>query len=214
LQETHSSKGKETVWYRDWGAKIIYSHGDSNARGVCICIKPELNYIIHSIKQDGDGRIVIIDITVKDLRITIANIYAPNGDTPEFFDNAFDMVNLYNNTNIIIGGDMNLVLNVDIDKRGGKPETHEKCRLQVLKYMKNYDMHDVWRREHPDKREYTWRSYHEPYIYCRLDFFLISFNLLGLSYYNKILPGFRSDHDIVETNLISIMKKGAKVFGN
>ena len=32
------------------------------------------------------------------------------------------------------------------------------------------------------------------YIYCRLDFFLISFNLVSSSTKNKIISGTRSDH--------------------
>jgi len=202
LQETHSTQNKEKVWYKDWGSKILYSHGEHNARGVCICIRKELNYSLHNIQKDGDGRILIIDITIKDIRLTLANIYAPNKDTPEFFNKVFDMVDLYDNTNIVIGGDMNLVLNIEKDKKGGNPETHEKCRRRVLKYMEDNDMHDVWRRENPDKLEYTWRSYQEPYVYCRLDFFLMSFNLLSVSNNNKIIPGFRSDHDMVETIII------------
>jgi len=201
LQESHSMKNKETVWYKDWGSKPIYSHGDFNARGVCICIKKELTYKLHNSKSDKDGRILVIDITVKDIRLTLANIYAPNGDTPEFFKIVFDMVNSYDNTNIIIGGDMNLVLDISKDKRGGNPCTHEKCRILLLDYMKDNDMYDIWRGQNPDKYEYTWRSYHEPYIYCRLDFFLISFNLTGVSCDNNIIPGFRSDHDMVETSI-------------
>jgi len=195
-------KNKETVWYKDWGSKPIYSHGEYNARGVCICIKKELSYKLHDSKSDNDGRILVIDITVKDIRLTLANIYAPNGDTPEFFKTIFDMVNSYDNTNIIIGGDMNLVLDVKKDKKGGNPTTHEKCRLILLDYMNENDIYDIWRRQNMDKYEYTWRSYHEPYIHCRLDFFLLSFNLTGVSCENTIIPGFRSDHDMVETSII------------
>jgi len=202
LQETHSIQNRESVWYKDWGSNLFYSHGEFNARGVCICIKNELNFQIHNIKKDQDGRILILDITIKGTRLTIANIYAPNGDTPEFFKKVFDMVDSLDNSNIIIGGDMNLVLDVHMDKKGGNPETHENCRKLLLEYMENKDLHDIWRRNNPFKTEYTWRSYKKPYIYCRLDFFLLSFNLVSVSCDNIITPGFRSDHDIVNTNII------------
>jgi len=161
-----------------------------------------MSYCIHDCNTDQDGRIIILDITIKNTRFTLGNIYAPNGDKPEFFQKAFNMVDSFDNTNIIIGGDMNLVLNVAMDKKGGKPETHEKSRLYMLKYMKDNDLYDIWRRNNPDRYEYTWKSYREPYVYCRLDFFLISFNLIGVSCDNRILPGFRSDHDMVECNII------------
>ena len=35
LQECHSTKEDERLWEYQWKNKIFYSHGKSNARGVC-----------------------------------------------------------------------------------------------------------------------------------------------------------------------------------
>ena len=38
LQESHSAPGDELKWQREWEGKIIFSHGEFNARGVAIMI--------------------------------------------------------------------------------------------------------------------------------------------------------------------------------
>ena len=160
LQETHSRKKQEKVWHKDWGTKIYYSHGDYNARGVCICLKGGLNHKVHDCKIDEN-----------DIRYTIVNIYAPNEDDVGFFDEVFDMVGNFGNENVIIAGDFNFVLNSKIDKKGGLSKTHESCKHKLLEYMKNGDMVDVWRTEFPENFTYMWKSYSKPHIFCRLDFF-------------------------------------------
>lgn len=42
-QEMHSSVKTENLWKSEWGGKIIYSHGESNARGIAIMIRRNLN---------------------------------------------------------------------------------------------------------------------------------------------------------------------------
>ena len=75
LQETHSSQEIENSWFKDWPGKCFFSHGTSSARGVCILIKDSLNYVVHNSVTDTNGRYVILDISVGDYRMSIANIY-------------------------------------------------------------------------------------------------------------------------------------------
>ena len=39
MQETHSTKEQENRWSTEWGNKIYFSHGESNAQGVVIMFK-------------------------------------------------------------------------------------------------------------------------------------------------------------------------------
>jgi len=55
----------------------------------------------------------------------LANIYAPNEDNPAFFLDLFDHLADFQGEDIIIGGDYNLVLDLDKDKRGGLSKTHQ-----------------------------------------------------------------------------------------
>ncbi len=44
LQETHSITNIEKKWKMEWGVKIIFSHGNSNSKGVAIIFPPKLDY--------------------------------------------------------------------------------------------------------------------------------------------------------------------------
>ena len=43
LQETFSEISDESIWKKEWGGNIIFSHGSHQSRGVCILIEPSLN---------------------------------------------------------------------------------------------------------------------------------------------------------------------------
>ena len=162
LQETHSEVKTEKFWTQNWGGKIVFSHGSTGARGVAMMFDKNLNYKLIDTKTDNNGRIIVVDIEIREIRYTIVNLYAPNSDTPEFFSNIGDLIDNFENVNLLIGGDFNLVLNVNLDKKGGRPSTHEKCRKFVINMMEDRDLVDVWRREHPTEFGYTWRSYTPP----------------------------------------------------
>ena len=49
----------ETVWKREWGGDIIFSHGSYRSRGVCILIDPSKNIKSEHSFKDSNGRIVL-----------------------------------------------------------------------------------------------------------------------------------------------------------
>ena len=51
--------------------------------------------------------------------LTLVNIYAPNNDNPTFFQNVLDHLLSFECEKIIMGGDFNLVMGVQRDKKGG-----------------------------------------------------------------------------------------------
>jgi len=202
LQETHSSKTKEFEWQNSWGSRdIFFSHGGTRAKGVCICFSNKTKYKLISQMKDRDGRILILDIEINSIRYTIANIYAPNEDTPGFFENVFTLLECFTNENVVLGGDMNLVFNLAMDKKGGKATTHFKCRERLLEYMKEHDFIDIWRRDHPNTKTFTWKSYKKPFIHCRLDHILTTHNLAKYVTNSKIDIGFRSDHNPIDIKI-------------
>ena len=97
----------------------------------------------------------------------------------------------------ILGGDFNTVLNPEIDKRNGLLDTHKKCRCILNNIIDIHDLADIWRIQHPDTKKYTWHSSHKPPIFCRLDYFLISNNLINSSKNSSIKPGYKTDHSFI-----------------
>ena len=146
LQETHSNVEVERVWRAEWGNSIFYAHGTTAARGTCILIKNSCTHVKHNVSSDENGRYLILDITISSERYTLASIYAPNEDHPEFFH--------------------------------------------------------FWREMNPDIQKYTWHKNNPTPVFCRLDYFLASFNLYGNIKKMEIKASYKSDHSIILTEIL------------
>ena len=105
------------------------------------------------------------DIVADSKRLTVANIYAPNEDDPNFFHSFFDHLSSFRGEEIIIGG----VLEVEKDKRGGLARTHQKARKVIQDFSENLGLTDIWRLLNPETKRYTWRQ-NQPAVHCRLFF--------------------------------------------
>ena len=208
-QETHSCSDTEKAWRDGWDGKIYFSHGTSSARGACIFIRSHVQHEIHKEISDPNGRYVILDITLDGVRTTMASIYAPNDDDPEFFIEVRNKIEGLTNDNRIIGGDINLVLNLLLDKKGGKNSTHTKSQKVVRDWMESTDLVDVWRTLHPNDLKYTWSRARPTKIFCRLDVLLVSHSLIDKIKSSSIVPGYRSDHSAVIFNIeLNNIKRG------
>ena len=196
LQESHSIKNMEKIWKSEWGGEILFSHGLSNARGVCILFKPGLSFKVHNTKRDKEGRSLCIDLEIEEVRFTLLGLYAPNEDEPEFFKECFKTIEHFDNNSKIIAGDFNLVMDLDMDKKGGIARTHFKSRETLQLYMEEAEILDIWRQQHPNEKKYTWHR-NKPPVFCRLDMILTSFDMVGYIDKSDILPSFKSDHSFV-----------------
>ena len=117
--------------------------------------------------SDPMGRFIICDLETNGKLLTLANLYGPNEDDAIFFTSFFDHLSDFKCQEIIIGGDFNLVLDLEKDKKGGLARTHQKS-LEVTKtFCEDLDLIDAWRVLHPDLSRFTWRQ-RRPEIHCRL----------------------------------------------
>ena len=101
---------------------------------------------------------------------------------------------------MVIGGDFNLVLDVEKDEKNGIARTHQNALEVVQDTMENMELCDAWRIFNPDFKSYTWRQ-RQPEIHCRLDFFLVSQSILGISIDTDITQGFKTDHSLITLSL-------------
>ena len=69
--------------------------------------------------------------------------------------------------------------------------------------MESFDLVDIWRDQHPNLMQFTWRSYNPP-VQSRLDFFLISFNLYAQIDKSEISSGFKTDHSLVKFHVVPV----------
>ena len=158
------------MWRADWGYETIFSCCTSAKAGVAILFNNNFNFKLLKSFSDPQGRAIICDLQIEEKSITLASIYAPNTDDTVFFKNLYDHILDFKCEEIIIGGDFNLVLSIEKDKKGGLPRTHKNTLKAVNGIAETLDLTDVWRVQNPDIQKYT-RRQKSPEVHCRLDFF-------------------------------------------
>ena len=57
---------------------------------------------------------------------------------------------------IVLGGDFNLVCDVEKDKKDGAPTTHWKSREEVFSLKEQLQLADIWRVHNLDIVRFTW----------------------------------------------------------
>ena len=70
---------------------------------------------VRRVKTDSGGNLVVLDLKIYEYEITLASLYAPNTDSPDFFSNLESIILEFENPHVIICGDWNLVQDKDLD---------------------------------------------------------------------------------------------------
>jgi len=133
LQEGHCSQENSHLWATEWGYKRLFSSFSSSKAGVCILFNNNFDLQIMKTYIDDSGRFILCDLKTNGKSI-LRNIYAPNEYDPAFFKNLLDHFQDFQGDEIIIGGDFNLVLDVEKDKKGGLPKTHHNQQKPSSRY--------------------------------------------------------------------------------
>ena len=203
LQETHSTMDDENLWQLQWGGKILYAHGTSQSKGVCILIsrKVEQNVKILESNCDPNGRYIIAVLQIGERIVVLANVYAPNQDDPNFFQQLIQNIARTNQAEIILLGDFNLVLSPELD-RSEKVQYHPRSHKVLLNYIESDDLIDLWRCKHPDKRIYSWyKKCSNTACGSRIDFALMSAGVANCVTDIDYKYGYQTDHSMLEINL-------------
>ena len=100
----------------------------------------------------------------------------------------------------IYAGDFNVSLEQEKDTKNYLHENNPQATKVFKEQMEAYDLIDVWRQQHPNDRQFTWRQFNGS-KQSRLDLFLISSSLLPFIENSKISPGFCSDHSLIELDV-------------
>lgn len=149
-----------------------------------------------------------LKIKMIDTYVTLISIYGPNIDDPNFYNQLNEVLDEFQTATIIICGDWNLVQNQQLDTKFYVRNNNVKARAKVDTIKQEYDLCDPWRIRYPNKLQYTWFQ-KNPKKMARLDFFLISGDIMSLSSKTEIKPGYRSDHSIINLALsISTHRRG------
>ena len=200
LQDTHFTPELELMIRNEWGFDAYFNSYTSNSRGVAILFQNNFDYKVLDIFKDNSGNLLILKIKIDDLIITLANVYGPNTDSPDFYSTLFERIEEFDSEYHITCGDFNLVQNPEFDYHNYLHVNNPRARLRVLDCMHDQGYIDPFRELHGNIKRYTWRK-KNPLKQARLDFFLVSENLAPSLDNLDILLGYRSDHSHVKLTL-------------
>ena len=156
---------------------------------------------MRNIFKDILGRLIIVDLCINEQEITIAALYAPNEDSPQFFQELGRYLKERNEKKILVG-DFNLVLDVELDRENTYCNNN-RAKYQVEQLMDEFSLNDTWRNRNPDIREFSWRkAHHYPTKASRIDFALISGGLDQrvemIMYFSSVFTDHRAIYIYIE----------------
>lgn len=110
LQETHLKDKFHTRLKCRWIENVYHSTFPVKVRGTAIMIMiMSIPFVHRNIIPDRNLHYLIVVRELFSIFLTLLNIYAPNVDSPSFFK-------VMSQTNLIIGGDFNCVLDPYLDR--------------------------------------------------------------------------------------------------
>lgn len=201
LQETHSTMETNLIWEKEWGKNSFFSGESSNSKGTAILINGSYDVKIIAHHEILKGRIQALQLEKNNHTFIIINIYGPNNDDIMVFNKLDQYIKDNYDQTFIVGGDFNTTLNESLDKKNGARNTHTQKRRKMHDIIESNELTDIWRHQHQDRKQFTWHSNTRPTVFCRLDYFLVSNNLINYTTSSSIKPGYNTDHSLVKIEL-------------
>ncbi len=210
LQETYSRQSVSNVWRNEWGGKIIWSHGASNARGAAILLRNGLDIQIDEEFSDDSGRLLVVKAKIQGEPYLLINIYAPNDEKHQTHFYRF-LKNLMlskssHDQNIVLGGDFNLLLDPEMDRTGGNhivSKNYKTTKNILYDIMEQYNLEDIWRKKNPATKRFTWTR-KNPTVKSRLDYWLVSEKIVDNVDTVAMEPSVHSDHSVISIQLKNV----------
>ncbi len=163
----------------------FYYNSTSNRSGVGILIASVLNADITSKYCDDDENILGVSILISGNKLKLCAVYGPNHNEKAFFINLDNFLANDPETPVIMGGDWNATYstsdnpcNPDILNMASPPSLVRSGWLADL--CRHHDLIDPFRALHPTRRDFSFSALGRKNGRSRLDFFLISSNLITI----------------------------------
>ena len=216
VQESHCTSADEIMWENEWNGDVYFSNGSSNSKGVMILVSNRIEFECKNVICDSEGRFILMRCVIKGLSIVLCNIYAPNqeGDHHSFLVSLKNVLHSFcteTDELYIMGGDMNFVLDVKMDRSGGNPHLWKKSVIVWNEICDLFDLIDIWRIRHPECKMFTWHRKQPALVQSRIDQLYVSDNLQVYVENSEIHAGICSDHSalLLTVKPVKECQKGA-----
>lgn len=172
LQETHLTQSEHDKLKR-YGYRNLYysSYKGRYSRGVVTLISNMIQFDCEKELKDGEGRYVIVKGRLENEPITLVNIYAPPESDNKFFKALLDVIAVEAEGILICGGDLNVIMNHNMDTTSLKRNKGQLTRLVNIS-LEEMGMVDIWRNLHPLDKDFThYSAAHK--VHSPTDYFLV-----------------------------------------
>ena len=185
---------------REWNVDYFIAGNSTNSRGVAVLINNSFEFTVLSSHKDPEGRYIILEISVTNLYpFFLINVYGPNRDDPDWFSTLFSKVTNLSNGSEIWTGDWNVALS-ELDIYNYPQLRNKQANMTINKFIKKSGLIDIWHTLYPNRKRFTWRS-EKLCKASRLDYFLISEDILSFNPTTKILNAYKSDHNFIKLSI-------------
>ena len=176
-----------------------------------------LNFLVNRPVGNKNGRILILDVNIDEIRYVLVHIYNANTEVEQVqvlseLSELMKNINFLEENRIVLVGDLNVFSDSKLETKGGKPSLKQKSVAKLLELKEEYDLCDIWRIRNPIKKLYTFRQNPSSGIIDRrLDYIFISNKLQEFSNDTGITPAFKIDHSsvLVTISNYNFFKPGA-----
>ena len=178
------------------------SLGTDNSCGVAVLLKAGVFASAPTVatSADAEGRIVRVDVDVRQQKLSFVSVYAPQDQKTAFFASALPQhLPQPADRTIIMGGDFNCIMDADLDQTNdGQHRTEGSNALGVT--VHNFNLHDALRYKHPAARVYTHVGTNRESA-ARLDRILVSSSCTNWVSRVRHVHGSPSDHAGVSVSM-------------
>lgn len=194
IQETHL-RAEEVSRFQNKQYKVVASDCvSSNSRGTVILTKRSLALDVKKINEGTSGRVAYLCTSIYGKKVAFISVYAPAVFDPLFFPELNQELLSLSGYELIVGGDMNAVCNLNLDKSTQSVSHTQRLASAALNAMiENINLVDVWHIQNQGIRDYTcFSAYHKSH--SRIDCFLLPSTLRTGVDVIQALPVTLSDH--------------------
>lgn len=171
LQETHftASKGPSI---RDESFPHVYHapSPETKSKGVSTLIHKSVPWNLEEEWSDGTGRLLFTKGTIG--THTLVNLYSPSSPQITFLSGALEQLDKFAEGILLIGGDLNTVLNPVVDASSATSYLSFVKLNRLKKILFRHQLIDVWHFLHPKDRDFSFFS-HVHSSYTRIDLLFV-----------------------------------------
>uniref|UniRef100_A0A8C6XN85 Reverse transcriptase domain-containing protein n=1 Tax=Naja naja TaxID=35670 RepID=A0A8C6XN85_NAJNA len=196
LQETHISQKQKHLLENKKLGNLFSSLDQKKKRGVALYIKEKIPASL--IYSDKEGRILMVEIEIREIKSLLVVIYAPNGPQESFFQKLHNKLKELQYQELSIIGHFNVVTDKLLDYKGNNINLEKKKKLPktFLDLTKEFNINDVWRERNLDKKQFTYYS-NRHMSWSRLDMMWMTKRLNSEIADIIIEPNALADHNMI-----------------